>query len=119
MEPEVTEPELPVPNPCEPLPLEEPPLVCDQPACKPNASVLERANAVIIILQLLIRSCLLDFMKSPIVALELPGEGQGLCNCPTGLPIGFSSMRVDRHYSLNAVLLRMTLARFDKNGEDS
>jgi hypothetical protein len=89
MEPEVPEPELPVPNPCEPLPLEEPPLVCDQPACKPNASVLERANAVIIILQLLIRSCLLDFMKSPIVALELPGEGQGLCHVRRVYPLAF------------------------------
>src|SRR5690349_24319135 len=46
MEPEVPEPELPVPNPCELLPLDEPPLVCDQPGCKPNASVLDKANAV-------------------------------------------------------------------------
>lgn len=73
VEPEVPEPELPVPNPCEPLPLEEPPLVCDQPGCNPKASVLERANAVMIILQLLIRSCLLLIVrKSPIVALEFP-----------------------------------------------
>ena len=75
-EPEVPEPDLPVPNPCEPLPLEEPepPLVCDQPGCNPKASVLERANAVMIILRLLIRSCLLLIvMKSPTVALELLG----------------------------------------------
>jgi hypothetical protein len=59
MEPEVPELELPVPNPCELLPLEEPPLVCDQPGCKPNASVLDKANAVISIFRLIIRSCLL------------------------------------------------------------
>ena len=62
MEPVVPEPELPVPNPCELLPLEEPPLVCDQPGCKPNASVLDRANAAIRIFRLLIRSCLLQFV---------------------------------------------------------
>lgn len=33
------------PLPCELLPLDEPPLVCDQPGCMQNASVLERANA--------------------------------------------------------------------------
>lgn len=59
VEPEVPDPELPVPNPCELLPLDEPPLVCDQPGCNPKASVLERANAVMIILLLLIRPCLL------------------------------------------------------------
>jgi hypothetical protein len=80
-EPEVPEPELPVPNPCEPLPLEEPPLVCDQPGCNPKASVLDRANAVMIILQLLIRSCLLlSVMRSRAIALELPGQAQGLCH---------------------------------------
>jgi len=83
VEPEVPEPELPVPSPCELLPLDEPPLVCDQPGCKQNASVLDRANAVMRIFRLLIRSCLLQFvMKPPTVALELPREGQGLCHPP-------------------------------------
>jgi hypothetical protein len=84
VDPEVPELELPVPNPCEPLPLEEPPLVCDQPGCNPKASVLERANAVMIILRLLIRSCLLLIvMKFPTVALELLGDAQGLCHLAT------------------------------------
>src|SRR6478736_2683834 len=83
VEPEVPEPELPVPSPCELLPLDEPPLVCDQPGCKQNASVLDSANAVMRIFRLLIRFCLLQFvMKPPTVALELPREGQGLCHPP-------------------------------------
>jgi hypothetical protein len=57
-------------------------------------------------------------MESPIVALELPGQAQGLCHLPTGLPIGFSPMRVARRYSVNAVLVRYDLARVDKNGDD-
>jgi hypothetical protein len=105
VEPEVPEPELPVPNPCEPLPLEEPPLVCDQPGCNPKASVLERANAVMIILQLLIRSCLLLIvMESPTVALELPGQAQGLCHLATEI---FSS---DFYYARSAVITSTLLS---------
>lgn len=90
VEPEVPEPELPVPSPCELLPLDEPPLVCDQSGCKQNASVLDRANAVMRIFRLLIRSCLLQFvMKPPTVAIELPLEGQGLCTRHEYLPTAF------------------------------
>jgi hypothetical protein len=95
VEPEVPvpEPELPVPNPGEPLPLEEPPLVCDQPGCNPKASVLERAKAVIIILQLLIRSCLLLIvMRCTIVALGLPGHAQAMCHIATQFSSGISSL---------------------------
>lgn len=68
---ELEDPDLPVSIPCELLPLDELPLVCDQPGCKQNASVLERANAVSMVFLFFMRflppsNC----CESPDVALD-------------------------------------------------
>jgi hypothetical protein len=113
MEPEVPEFELPLPNPCELLPLEEPPLVCDQPGCKPNASVLDRANAVISVFRLLIRSCLLSSLwNSPTVALELSRDPQQLCHVVRMFAAAF--LRCVCHQIRSSCVLLFQCLRFAK-----